>query len=144
MDLFFRFPFNISTPIGFFFAITLSSVNSAIYLALFSLMVSLDIGYSRYAYAAFDAFEYFTRGIERIPKIQYPKTLRFSIISIMKLHLTTFDLLNKIQRIKSGPYFQQLCTYTFFIAHFLNSPVSVKCAYAYPCESILIYFSGYR
>lgn len=122
----FRFPFKISTPIGFFFAITLSSVNSAIYLALFSIMVSLDIGFSHYAYACFDAFEHFARLIERIPNIQYPRTLRLSIISLMKLHLKTFDLLNKIQRIKSGPYFQQLCTYTFFIAHFLNSPVSEK------------------
>lgn len=121
----FRFPFSIKSPNGFSLGVLSTSVCAAVYIALFSIVVSLDIGFSCYSCACFDVFEHLTSEIEQITRddIQCSKTLRLRLFSMIKFHLKIFDLLDKIQQIKSGPYFQQLCTYTVFIAHSLNSPV---------------------
>lgn len=148
MQLFYiiRFPFKMNNSIGFSLGVLSMSVCSAVYIILFSILVSLDIGLSCYACACFHAFEHFALEIEQIScnEMQCAETLRLHLFSMIKFHVKTFNLLNKIQQIKSGPYFQQLCTYTVFIAHSLNSPVSETMFKMLMKMSILWCFTGYR
>lgn len=100
---------------------------------IFSAVVSFYIGCCRYICACFDVLKTDAFEIDQInieskrssgQKLKSDPKHRLHIISMIKFHLTIIEIMTNVQRIMSGPFFKQLCTYAVFIGHTLNSKVN--------------------